>query len=69
MTIEQLANLVVELTGSEAGLVFLTDRRDRTDPQQRRPDIARAKEVLGWEPSVSLEDGLRTTIEDFRSRI
>ena len=69
MTIEQLANLVVELTGSEAGLEFLADRRDRTDPQQRRPDITRAKEVLGWEPSVSLEDGLKATIEDFRSRI
>ncbi len=69
MTIEQLANLVVELTGSEAGLEFLADRRDRTDPQQRRPDITRAKEVLGWEPSVSLEDGLKSTIEDFRSRI
>ena len=69
MTIEQLANLVVELTGSKAGLEFLADRRDRTDPQQRRPDITRAKEVLGWEPSVSLEDGLKATIEDFRSRI
>jgi len=69
MTIEQLANLVVELTGSKAGLEFLADRRGRTDPQQRRPDITRAKEVLGWEPSVSLEDGLKATIEDFRSRI
>ena len=69
MTIEQLANLVVELTGSKAGLEFLADRRGRTDPQQRRPDITRAKEVLGWEPSVSLEDGLKATIEDFRNRI
>ncbi len=69
MTIEELANLVLQLTGSEAGMEFLADRRDRTDPQQRRPDITRAKEVLGWEPNVSLEDGLRTAIEDFRSRI
>jgi len=69
MTIEDLANLVLNLTESEAGLEFLADRRDRTDPQQRRPDITRAKEVLGWEPSVSLEDGLRATIDDFRSRI
>jgi dTDP-glucose 4,6-dehydratase len=69
MTIEELANLIVELTRSEAGLEFFGDRRDRTDPQQRRPDISRAKEVLDWEPSVSLEEGLRATIEDFRSRI
>ncbi len=69
MTIEELAKLVVELTGSEAGLEFIADRRDRTDPQRRRPDITRAKEVLGWEPSISLEDGLRATMEDFRSRI
>lgn len=69
MTIEELANIVVQLTGSEGGLEYLADRRDRTDPQQRRPDIARAKDLLGWEPSVSLEEGLRATIEDFRSRI
>jgi dTDP-glucose 4,6-dehydratase len=69
MTIEELAKLVVELTGSEAGLEFMADRRDRTDPQQRRPDITRAKEVLGWEPCISLVDGLRATMEDFRSRI
>ncbi len=69
MTIEELANLVLKLTGSEAELEYLADRRDRTDPQQRRPDISRAKEILGWEPSISLEEGLRRTMEDFRSRI
>ncbi len=69
MTIEELANLVLQLTGSEVEFVYLADRRDRTDPQQRRPDITRAKDLLGWEPGVSLEEGLRRTMEDFRSRI
>lgn len=69
MTIEELANLVLQLTGSKVEFVYLADRRDRTDPQQRRPDITRAKDLLGWEPGVSLEEGLRRTMEDFRSRI
>jgi dTDP-glucose 4,6-dehydratase len=69
MTIEELATLVMELTGSEVEFVYLADRRDRTDPQQRRPDITRAKDLLGWEPGITLEEGLRRTMEDFRSRI
>ncbi len=69
MTIEELADLVLRLTGSEAGVEYLADQRDRSDPQQRRPDIGRAKEILDWEPSVPLEEGLRATIEDFRIRL
>ncbi|MFQ5943456.1 MAG: UDP-glucuronic acid decarboxylase family protein [Anaerolineales bacterium] len=69
MTIDELAELVLELTGSEAGIEYLTDQRDESDPQQRRPDIGRAKEILSWEPKVPLAEGLRMTIEDFRSRL
>lgn len=69
MTIEELANLLLRLTGSESGIEYLADRRDRTDPQQRRPDITRAKELLDWEPRIALEDGLRQTMEDFRRRL
>ena len=69
MTIEELAKLVLQITGSKAELEFLADRRDRADPQQRRPDINRAKDLLGWEPKVSLVDGLEKTMEEFRSRI
>lgn len=69
ITIKELAELVIRLTGSEAGTRVLPDRRDPTDPQQRRPDISRATEVLGWEPSISLQEGLQRTIDDFRRRL
>lgn len=69
VTIAELADLVIRLTGSGAGVEYLPGRRGATDPQQRRPDIARAKEKLGWDPQISLEDGLIRTIEDFRSRL
>jgi nucleoside-diphosphate-sugar epimerase len=48
---------------------MLPDRRDSSDPQRRRPDITRAKQVLDWEPSILLESGLADAIEDFRSRL
>ena len=69
MTIVQLADLVLSLTGSPSEIEYLPDRRGPTDPQQRQPDISRAKEVLDWEPSVPLKQGLEATIEDFRSRL
>jgi UDP-glucuronate decarboxylase len=39
------------------------------DPKQRQPDITKAKNLLGWEPTINLEEGLKMTIEDFRSRM
>ena len=56
-TILELAETVIRLTGSKSEIVFEALPID--DPQIRQPDIARAKQVLGWEPEVSLEDGLR----------
>ena len=64
----QFAEIINRITGNPAGIVF-EDRRIPGDPQQRRPDIARARAVLGWEPQVSLEDGLRDTIGYFRGRV
>ena len=69
MTIAELANFVVELTDSESGIVTMPDRRDESDPDQRRPDISRAKEVLDWAPKVDLRTGLAETIEDFDRRL
>jgi dTDP-glucose 4,6-dehydratase len=69
ITINELAEAVNRLSGNRAGTKMLPDRRDSSDPQRRRPDITRAKQVLDWEPSILLESGLADAIEDFRSRL
>jgi len=56
-TLLDLAELVLRLTGSPSEIVFEALPED--DPQQRQPDITRAKELLGWEPTIALEEGLR----------
>jgi UDP-glucuronate decarboxylase len=66
-TMKQLAELIVKFTGSKSRLRHEPLPQD--DPRQRRPDITLAKEKLGWEPSVRLEDGLKKTIEYFRSTL
>jgi nucleoside-diphosphate-sugar epimerase len=66
-TILELARIVLDLTGSRSELVHLPLPQD--DPMQRRPDIRRAKEALGWEPSVPLREGLVSTIEWFRDSL
>ncbi len=58
-----LANKIIELTGSRSKLKFLPLPQD--DPKQRRPDITLAKQKLGWEPKVPLDQGLKKTIEYF----
>jgi dTDP-glucose 4,6-dehydratase len=66
-TILEFANLVQKIIGRRCQIAHQPLPVD--DPKQRRPDITRAKQVLGWEPQVPLEDGLRRTIEYFRSRV
>jgi dTDP-glucose 4,6-dehydratase len=63
-TLLALARVVIEATGSSSEIVFEALPVD--DPQVRQPDIGRARELLGWEPAVSLEDGLRRTIDSLR---
>lgn len=66
-TIRELADIVVAETG---GLSTVTERPlPIDDPKVRRPDISRARELLGWEPRVSLEEGLRRTIPWFREQV
>lgn len=67
-TIRELAEIVVEMTGSRSELVY-EPQPFHDDPKQRRPDISKAKRVLGWAPRVSLEEGLREVIEYLRTEI
>jgi dTDP-glucose 4,6-dehydratase len=70
MTILEFARVIKELSGTPAPIEFVvpTDERTKDDPNTRRPDITKARTILGWEPEVALEDGLRSTIEYFRDR-
>ena len=67
MTVLQFAEKILELTGSKNPIEFKALPQD--DPQVRQPDISKAKRVLGWQPKVSLEEGLAKTIEYFRARL
>lgn len=65
VTVLELANLIADLSGSGSDIVFR--ERPTDDPEVRCPDISLAREVLGWEPAVSLEEGLGRTLEWARS--
>jgi len=65
-TVLELAKRVRELTGSRSGIEFHPLPKD--DPTRRRPDISRARSLLGWEPRIDLAEGLSRTIDCFRSR-
>ena len=67
MTIKQIAETIIRMTGSKSKIVYRPLPTD--DPKQRRPDITRARELLGWEPKVQLEEGLEKTIEYFRTKV
>jgi dTDP-glucose 4,6-dehydratase len=67
MTIREFAEAIREMTGTTSGIEHKELPVD--DPKIRQPDITRAKALLGWEPRVEFEDGIRKTIEYFRSRI
>ncbi len=62
-TIKQLAEIIIDLTGSSSSLSFNPLPSD--DPMQRKPDITLARETVGWEPKISLEEGLKSTIAYF----
>ncbi|MCO5198880.1 MAG: SDR family oxidoreductase [Anaerolineae bacterium] len=71
MTILEFAEAVVELTNSQSEIVFVQpdDERITDDPKVRQPDITKARQILGWEPQVTLSDGLAQTIAYFRDKV
>jgi nucleoside-diphosphate-sugar epimerase len=66
-TILEVAHLVKQLTQSDSRVVFLPLPED--DPKVRRPVIDKAREILNWEPEIGLEEGLKRTIEHYRSML
>jgi len=67
MTIKQIAETIIEMTGSTSKIVYQPLPED--DPKVRKPDITRARTLLGWEPKVDLREGLTKTIEYFRTKV
>ncbi|NIV36575.1 MAG: NAD-dependent epimerase/dehydratase family protein, partial [Anaerolineae bacterium] len=71
MTILEFAHEVLKVTASKSEISFVQpkDERTRDDPMVRQPDITRARQVLDWEPAMSLEEGLERTVEWFKGRL
>jgi dTDP-glucose 4,6-dehydratase len=67
VTIEEIARTVIRLVGSTSAIVYRPLPVD--DPKQRRPDITRARTLLGWEPKVGLEEGLLKTVDYFKGKL
>nr|BAL52736.1 NAD-dependent epimerase/dehydratase [uncultured Chloroflexota bacterium] len=66
ITLLELAQWINRITGNQAGIVFVPEGRSPRDPQRRQPDITRARTILGWEPRISLEEGIQRTIPYFK---
>lgn len=68
-TILDFAKTINRLVDNQAGIIYKEGQRGEGDPQRRRPDISRAKEILNWEPRVSLEEGILKTIPYFKEKL
>ena len=67
MTIEQIARAIIDISGSKSKIVYRPLPED--DPKVRKPDITRARTLLGWEPKVPLEEGLVKTLDYFKTKV
>ena len=66
-TVRQLADMVVELTGTKAKVI--SEPLPQDDPKVRKPDITRAKQILGWQPTIPRKEGLRKMVEHYRDEL
>jgi dTDP-glucose 4,6-dehydratase len=69
MTILQFAEAINAIVSNKAGIKFVPDARSTRDPQRRQPDISRARKLLGWDPQVSLEEGIKRTVPYFKRKL
>jgi dTDP-glucose 4,6-dehydratase len=69
MTILQFAETINNIVGNKAGITFVKDARSVRDPQQRQPDITRAREILKWLPKIPLAEGIQKTIPYFKQKL
>jgi len=69
MSILQFAEAINHITGNQGGITFVKDARSVRDPQQRQPDITRARTILNWEPQISLDEGLHKTMPYFKQKL
>ena len=67
MTIEEIARAIIKISGSKSQIVYRPLPED--DPKVRKPDITRARTLLGWEPKVSLDEGLQKTLAYFKTKV
>ncbi|MGD2157054.1 MAG: SDR family oxidoreductase [Anaerolineales bacterium] len=69
ISILEFAKTINRITKNPSGVIYQAQRRGEGDPQRRRPDITRAREILGWEPKTSLKVGLQKTIPYFKKKL
>ncbi len=69
ISIREFAEVINEVVGNPAGIIMKPALRLGDDPQRRRPDITRARQILGWEPKVSLRQGIIQTVPYFKEKM
>ena len=69
MTVLEFAEIINKVAENKAGVTFVPEGRSTRDPQRRQPDITRARSILGWEPKITLEEGISRTIPYFKQKL
>jgi len=69
LSVLEFAETINRVTGNAAGVIFQPGERSERDPQRRRPDITRARAILGWEPKIGVEEGLARTVPYFKEKL